>query len=562
MIELRSYQREAVEALYGYLRERDGSPLIVLPTAAGKSVVLARIAGDAVAKWNGRVLILSHVKELLEQNADKIRRLCPQAFVGLYSAGLRQRETDTPIVVAGIQSVYKRAYELGVFDLVLIDEAHLLGESDDSMYQRFLRELPGRPRLCGLTATPYRLSSGLIYGPDRMFNDVCYEVGIKELISQGYLSPLLSKAGRCKVDTRELHVRAGEFVADEVERLMDDGGLVEAACAEIVEYAKNRNACLIFAAGVQHGHHVVQTFQGKHGVECGFITGTTPAAERDEILARFRGAPDDSLFHRPPLKFVVNVQVLTVGVDVPRIDTIAILRPTMSPGLLVQMVGRGFRLHPGKSECLVLDFGGNIERHGPIDQIKTPGLKSPGGGEAPAKECPECHSVIAAGYATCPDCGYQFPPPERQSHEAKASAAGILSGQVTIATYKVEDVTYTVHTKRGAAEDAPKTMRVEYRLALNAYKSEWVCFEHTGYARWKAEQWWRKRSPDPVPDTAERAVELAECGALAPTLYITVRAVAGEPYERIVDYELGPVPEAVAAEVLEAYEEDLADVPF
>jgi DNA repair protein RadD len=559
LMELRPYQHEAVQAVYRYLREHDGAPLIVLPTAAGKSIVLARIASDAVTTWNGRVLILSHVKELLEQNADKIRRLCPRAPVGLYSAGLRQRETDTPIVVAGIQSVYKRAYELGVFDLVLIDEAHLLGEADDSMYRRFLRELPGRARLCGLTATPYRLTSGLIYGPDRMFSDVCYEVGIKELISQGYLSPLQSKAGRCKVDTRELHVRGGEFVADEVERLMDGDGLVESACAEIVEFAKDRQACLIFAAGVQHGQHVARVLQDRHGLECGFITGATPAAERDEVLARFRSATDNSLFPRPPLRFVVNVQVMTVGVDVPRIDTIAILRPTMSPGLLVQMVGRGFRLHPGKSACLILDFGGNIERHGPIDQIKAPDPKSPGTGEAPAKECPQCRSVIAAGYATCPDCGYVFPPPERQRHEAKASEAGILSGQVTDVEYEVRDVTYRVHAKRDAPPDAPRSMRVDYRLGLNHWQSEWICVEHTGYARHKAEQWWRQRSPDPVPDTAERAVEIAEGGGLCWTEKITVRSIAGEKYDRIINYVLGPKPEPCEAYAAWGGEEE---IPF
>jgi DNA repair protein RadD len=193
---------------------------------------------------------------------------------------------------------------------------------------------------------------------------------------------------------------------------------------------------------------------------------------------------------------------------------------------------------------LILDFGSNILRHGPIDQIKAPGLKSPGTGGAPAKECPECHSVIAAGYAACPDCGYEFPPPERHRHEAQASAAGILSGQVTISSYKVEDVFYGVHTKRGAPPDAPKTMRVDYRVSFNVYKSEWICFEHTGYARRRAEEWWQRRSPDPVPDTAERAVELAQCGALAPTRAITVRSVAGESFERIIDYELGPPPEA------------------
>jgi DNA repair protein RadD len=226
------------------------------------------------------------------------------------------------------------------------------------------------------------------------------------------------------------------------------------------------------------------------------------------------------------------------------------------------MVGRGFRLHPGKQNCLVLDFGGNLLRHGPVDQVQPKSREENGNGQAPAKECPNCHSVIAAGYATCPDCGYAFPPPERASHTSKACNAGVLSGEVTITDYRVADTYYTIHTKRDAREGDPQTMRVDYKVGYYDYKSEWVCFEHTGFARQKAIAWWKRRSPDPVPDTAERAVELAQDGALAATLSITVRSVAGEPYERIVDYQLGPVPEPLPAEVLEFYEEAPDAIPF
>jgi len=563
VIELRPYQQAAVDALYRYLREQDGSPVIVAPTASGKSILIARIATDAVRRWGGRVLVLSHVKELLEQNAAKVRALCPDLAVGLYSSGLRRRETDTPVLVAGIQSVYRRACELGPCDLALIDEAHLLNENDDSMYRRFLQDLRAVAphfRLCGLTATPYRLSSGLIYGPQRMFSDVCYDIDIRDLISQGYLSPLVSKAGRAKVDTRDLHVRGGEFVADEVERLVDQDGIVEAACQEIIDYTLDRQACLIFAASVKHGEHIVRVLNDKHGVECGFITGLTPRDERDELLARFRGGITNSLFPKPPLKYLANVQVCAVGVDVPRIDAIAILRPTMSPGLLVQMVGRGFRLHPGKQDALILDFGGNIERHGPIDQIKPTEKKSGNGGSAPAKECPACQSIVPAGVTTCPDCGYEFPPPERQSHEPTASEAGVLSDQTTTDTeYEVLDVYYSVHTKRGADDDAPKTMRVDYRVGLNLWIPEWVCVEHDGFARAKSEQWWQRRSPDPVPDTAERAVEIAEAGGLCTTQKIRVRSKRGERFDRIVGYVLGPLPETVPITPTE-YAED--EIPF
>jgi DNA repair protein RadD len=231
----------------------------------------------------------------------------------------------------------------------------------------------------------------------------------------------------------------------------------------------------------------------------------------------------------------------------------------MSPGLYYQMVGRGFRLHPSKENCLVLDFGGNVLRHGPVDDIKVTTIDR-GDGKAPAKECPSCQAVIAAGFTTCPQCGYVFPPPERQQHDPKASEAGILSGQVSTTKLQVEDVYYGIHTKRGASEDAPRTLRVDYRVGWHEYKSEWVCFEHEGYARQKAVAWWRKRSPDPVPDSVERAIEIINGGGLATTIAIKVRSVAGDPYERIIDYELGPMPEGVPASEHSEFDPD--EIPF
>jgi len=400
----------------------------------------------------------------------------------------------------------------------------------------------------------------MICGPDNILNHICYEIGVKELIRDGYLCPLVTKAGVQKADTSGLHVRAGEFVAGEVEHLMDEDQLVESACREIVQYTQDRHSVLIFASGIKHAQHIQHVLQEAHGVECGFVCGKTPTGERDEILGRFRGGTSGSLFEQKPLNCLVNVNVLTTGFDAPNIDCVALLRPTMSPGLFYQMCGRGFRLHPGKADCLVLDFGGNVLRHGPVDQIRVREAASNGNGEAPAKECPQCHSVIAAGYAVCPDCGYEFPARERANHDAKASDASILSGQVTDNEYEVRDVTYRVHTKRDAPEGAPKTLRVDYRLGLNHWQSEFICLEHTGYARQKAIQWWRRRSPDPVPDTAQRAVEIAEGGGVAFTEKITVRNVAGEKYDRIVGYKLGPMPEPMPLDEAMGYDE--SEIPF
>jgi DNA repair protein RadD len=560
-MQLRHYQQEAVQAVYRHLRERDDNPVVVIPPAGGKTPILATICKDAVVRWEGRALVLTHVKELLEQAVDKLRRVCPELPVGVYSAGLNRRDTQERVIVAGIQSVYKRAAELEAFDLIIVDEVHLVPPDGDGMYRQFLAEarlVNPRVRLIGLTATPFRLDSGPICGPDRLLSAVCYEIGVRQLIRDGYLCPLVSKAGKAKADTRSLHVRGGEFVTDEVERLMDQASLVASACAEIVAQTRDRRAVLIFAAGVKHGRHVARVLSQQHGQECGFISGETPASERDEVIRRFRGeSVSDLLGERPPLKFLVNVNVLTTGFDAPRTDCVVLLRPTMSPGLFCQQAGRGFRLYPGKQDCLVLDYGENVLRHGPVDQLRVAKRDGAGSGEAPAKECPQCRALIATGYACCPDCGHAFPPPERQAHAAQASRAGILSGQVTLTRYAVRDTRHSLHVKRGADESAPRSLRVEYCVGWQEHKSEWVCFEHQGFARQKAVAWWRRRSPDPVPDTAERAVELAEAGALAPTLAITVRAVAGEPFERIVDWELGEMPEPVEAG---AWESD--DVPF
>ncbi len=553
MMQLRPYQRQCVDAVYDHLRTRDDNPCSVVPTAGGKTPIMATICQDAVGLWNGRVLILAHVKELLEQTADKLRTVCPEVKFGIYSAGLKRRDTEHPVIVAGIQSVYKRACELDAFDLVMVDEAHLIPLEGEGMYRQFLADakvINPDVRIVGFTATPFRLKTGPICTPDGFLNHVCYEIGVRELIVGGYLCPLITKAGVNKADFTGLHVRGGEFVADEMEALMDDDRLVEAACGETVGYTRDRRGVLIFASGVKHGEHIVRVLRKKHDIACGFVTGETPSKQRDAILERFR---------QGELKYLCNVNVLTTGFDAPHIDCVALVRPTMSPGLYYQMVGRGFRLHTHKKNCLVLDFGGNVMRHGPVDalNIAAPGA---GGGETPVKECPECHSVIAAGYANCPDCGYAFEPPERQKHEAKASEAGILTGQVTDEDYEVHDVIYSVHSKRGAPPEAPRSMRVTYRIGLNHWQSEFICVEHEGYARQKAEAWWRRRSPDPVPDSAERAVEIAEAGGLATTEAIIVRTVVGDKYDRIVGYKLGPRPEPIATDSYFGYDPD--EIPF
>ena len=575
MYTLRPYQSDAVESVYRHLREKDNNPCVVIPTAGGKSLCIAQVAKDAVTKWNGRVMILAHVKELVEQNAGKLKSICPDLPVGVYSAGLDSRDTQQPVVVAGIQSVYNKIESFKPFDLVMIDEVHMVPPDGEGRYRTFLeaaKRVNPRVRLIGWTATPYRTQGGLICKPENLLNEVCYEIGVKELINRGYISNITARAGKVKADTEGLHIRAGEFVAEDVEKLMGEDRLVTSACQEIVELTRERQSCLIFCTSIAHCKKVAAQIAKFSGEECAIVTGDTPDLEREETIRRLRGetVKADLFAEKPPLKYCCNVSVLTTGTDIPRLDTIALLRPTNSPGLLVQMVGRGFRLSPetGKTECLVLDYGRNIERHGPIDMIR---VKEPGqGGGGPlAKECPNCRTIVNLPVMLCPTCGYQWPrkEPERKAHEANAAKAAILSGEVTIEKFPVKHAIYQVWEKRGAPPGSPKTVRVTYDIDYLTHYSEWLCPEHTGYARRKFEKWWREHAhPDcPMPRTAEEVCEHEFSGMLREVKEITVRFVSGQKYPEITGCELGDFPLVESGQNTQGEElsdEDWDDIPF
>jgi hypothetical protein len=213
-----------------------------------------------------------------------------------------------------------------------------------------------------------RIDCIVVYKVDRLSRSILDFARIMERFDQGHLCPLRTKAGSLKPDTAQLHVRGGEYIAGEVEALMDDDNLVRSACREIIDCTRDRRSVLIFASGVRHGQHICGVLTERHRAECGFICGETLPSQRDEVIGRFRNGD---------LKYLCNVNVLSTGFDAPNIDCVALVRPTLSPGLYYQMVGRGFRLHPGKTDCKVLDFGGNVLRHGPVDRLRLDVTCSP-----------------------------------------------------------------------------------------------------------------------------------------------------------------------------------------
>lgn len=518
MMELRPYQRGAIDALYDYFGQHTGNPLVVMPTGTGKSVVIAGFIREALATYpDTRILMLTHVKELIAQNFQALLRVWPQAPAGIYSAGLSRRDIHAQILFAGIQSIHRHAARVQRCDLIIIDEAHLLSRNDGSMYRAFLDELSrinaGLVKVVGFTATPYRLDSGLLHkGKDRIFTDIAYQVPVLDMIQQGYLSPVVPKQTTTQLDISGVGTRGGEFIAGQLEAAVDRDDVTRAAVAEIVRYGEGRGSWLVFCSGVAHARHVRDAIR-EHGITAETVTGDTPAGERDGILAAFKAGR---------LRCVTNANVLTTGFDAPGTDLVALLRPTKSVGLYVQMVGRGTRLAPGKDDCLVLDFAGNTARHGPIDTVDgNQSEKAEGKGEAPIKVCPECQTINHAAVRVCA-CGYEFPPPEIKV-APQASTAALLSTQIQPEWCEVTSVSYARHEKPGK----PPSLRVTYQCGLTRH-SEWVCFEHTGYARQRAEAWWRRRffdQHDPVPPDVESALCAGQTGMLREPVAIQVKPV-------------------------------------
>ena len=508
MLTLRPYQEAAIAAIYKYYEENSGNCCVVIPTAGGKSLVMASFIEGVLKAWpDQRILIVTHVRELIAQNHAEMIGLWPEAPAGIYSAGLGKREAQARVLFAGIQSIHRRAHEIGHTDLVLIDEAHLIPGNSSTMYRRFLDALHAiNPALkvIGLTATPFRTGSGMLHeGKDALFTDIAYEAPVRDLIDAGYLSPLVSKQPNTRLDVSKVGTRAGDFIARDLAAAVDQDATTRAAVAEIITHGKDRKSWLAFCSGVDHARHVAEEF-ARQGITCRTIFGNTPKEERDAIIAAFK---------RGEIRALASMGVLTTGFNAPAVDLIALLRPTKSAGLYVQMVGRGTRLAPDKENCLVLDFAGNVRRHGPIDLVRPKRPGDGGGGEAPTKVCPECDSIMALSATECPDCGYVFPPREVKIAPTAATLP-VLSPKVQ--WLPVHGVSYSRHDKRGGRP----SMKVTYSCGLKSY-NEWVCVEHQGYARQKALEWWQKRAPGcPMPRTVDDAI--AQAGKLTRPIAISV----------------------------------------
>lgn len=529
MITPRYYQDDAEQSVYDYFEHNPtGNPVVAMPTSTGKSIVIGKLCTNIMRRWpNQRLMMLTHVKELIAQNAAKLIEIWPNAPLGIFSAGLDSRNSVMPITFGGVASVVNCIRQFGHRDLLFIDEAHLLSPNDDTMYQRViagLKEMNPHLRVVGFTATPYRLGQGLITDGG-LFTDVCYDLtsleAYNKLIDEAYLCMLIPKRTDVELDVSKVHLVKGDFNNSELEAAINKDQITYDACKEIVAAGEDRIAWLVFAAGVKHSDAVAMMLQSM-GVNAASVHSKMPQELADKRIAAFKAGK---------LHCIVNYGKLTTGFDHPPIDLIGDLRPTMSPGLHVQKMGRGGRPSPEtrKVNCLVLDFARNTMRLGPVNDPFIPRKKVKGDpGTPPVKICPQCGTYNHTRVVYCIYCKYEFPKNLDIVASADPTELIKLTREREEAWYPVQ---YTIYHK--LQRSGPPMVMVSYHCGLQKTFKEFVCIEHGGPAGKIAAKWWLQRGGRMPPKTTDEALVMIN-GLAKPK---QIRVWTNTKYPTVMGYE-------------------------
>lgn len=486
-----NFQIEAINSIFNYFHKRKlkgkkgGNPLVVAPTGSGKSVIIACFCEVIVNKWPGqKILILSHNMEILSQNKKALEEQLPGKKIATFSAGLNSKDIGD-ITVAGIQSAYRSAVLFDSFNVVIVDECHTIPGNKNSMYRRFFSEVK-RP-VIGFTATPFRTGYGYLHlGENRFFDDIVYTIPIKRLQREGYLCQMVAKGSEQKMDTSKIRKKGGDYIIKELSLAFNRMEITRRISINLLQYRFSRKKWLIFAIDIEHCENIAEELNSA-GIKADFVHSKMKK-KRKKVINDFRKGRFQAL---------VSVAVLTTGFDVPDVDLIGLCRPTASPVLHIQIIGRGMRTDEGKKDCLVLDFAGNLLRNGPID-MPVVKLKGRGdSGEAPLKECPKCWEIVHAAVRICSACGHKFLFQHHLSSSTKYRK--VISDEHW---HDVDEVKYFHYI---GSKGIPM-LKVSYFCGLRRF-NEYVCFDHGGYATHKAKYWWSRRSKNDIPNTSIQAYE-------------------------------------------------------
>lgn len=492
MIDLRHYQAGSTPAVIEYFKkQKNKHPIVAMPTGSGKTYSIADLIQYCRKQWNVKVVVLSHVKEILEQNYDSLSEYLDEE-VSLNSSMLGRREIGN-ITVAGIQSVYRNPELFNGHNLIIVDEAHRISVEEGTMYEQFFKGI-GKFICVGFTATPYRLGTGYIFGKhaDTFFDDVCYDWTDPEhflqLIAEEWLCPHTYIPTSLNMDISDINLKGGEYNDKQLSDKFDRQAVTNAAIAEIMAKGQDRNKWMIFAIDTKHAEHIAEVLI-RNGIPTAVVHSKMHEIGFDRNKT-VKGVKDGKY------RAVVNVNILTTGFDDRDIDLIAMLRPTNSPVLHVQALGRGSRTHPSKKNCLVLDFAGNTARlgpiHDPIIRIKGKGKE---GGDPIMKTCPKCEMEMAPAIRVCPFCDHEFKFEHGLSPTAETYDQIEDGGTHWLPVHRVE---YSKNVKPGS----PTSVKVTYHCGTRKI-SDFICIEHRGFAKHKADHWVKFRGGIPCVNADE-----------------------------------------------------------
>lgn len=512
----RWYQIECVNAIVNYFNNGGtGNPVCALPTGTGKSVCIAMFNEWVIKTYPGqRIMNLTHVKELIQQNSEELLGMWPNAPVGIYSSALNRKEHLQPIIFGGVASVVHNVALFGRIDLLIIDECHLLSPTDETMYRKVIANLMlinPCMKVIGFTATPYRQGQGMITEAveDKdgnlmppIFTDICYNItditSIARLVNEGFLSPLVARPTNVSLDLTGVSMRNGDFAPGQLERAIDKEEITRAAVLELIRYGQDRISWLVFASGVEHCDHVAEMLQD-YGIAATSIHSKLKGNLRDERFKAFKE-------HR--LRCIVGNNIFTTGFNHRAVDLIGMLRPTTSTGLWVQMLGRGTRPSPetNKVNCLVLDFAKNTKNLGPMDDPVIPRKKGKGTGEAPIKICEYCDCYNHISARICFNCFKEFAFETKLVKEADNRAlmkSQELQEWPVIETYYVTRVLYN----RVQKENGPPKIRASYYCGSHKFEV-WISLQDTyGLLKSNARTWWRQAHATEPPLTTDEALQ-------------------------------------------------------
>lgn len=502
---LRPYQVTALENIWKAL-QCEQAVLLEAACSAGKTLLFSKIIQRLLAENPSfRVLILMDREILVTQTREKILKLAPELAlnVGIVCASVSNTKIlDRKITIASRQSLSNQLDKFSPVNLIVIDECHLMsvpheddGDDDLDQFGTIIQTLKGynsKTRLLGVTATPYRLNSGYIYGTKNIkgsqpyFSDVHHRITVSELQAIGFLAPLVGKtihADGMEAQLDGIRVTAGEYNLLDLSNLMTRSIHINSAVEAWKAHALDRKKTIAFCVTIAHAEKLSEAFS-KAG-----IPSIAIHSEQDDLT----GYANMQALHNGDGKVFCSVGKLTTGMDVVDIDCIIMARPTKSAALYKQMLGRGQRIAHGKTDCLVLDLVGNNNEFGTdLDRIKVKYKETPSSESVPiVKTCPQCEATLHPAVRICPDCQYEFISEEALEAEAAALKDVEYGIRPPVEMY-VSEMFVSAHV----AKKTGKTL-LRVRLVLGEFTQTdtnlWLCFPddgYTGYAVQKGRDLW------------------------------------------------------------------------